>query len=312
MELLQVKELEKAFKNVKAVNGVTFSVNKGEILGLLGPNGAGKSTTISMISTLLSPDKGEILYNGENIVKKPKAIRDRLGFVPQDIALYSLLTGKENLEFWGQAYGIKGKKLKERIEVVSQIIGLDEKLKAQVKTYSGGMKRRLNIGAALLHEPELIIMDEPTVGIDPQSRKHILDTVKMLNQQGMTVIYTSHYMEEVDYLCNRICVMDQGKVIAQGSKQQLVDAHDDKRVYVVKCGFADESLGKQLKDLPTVVDVINMDNQLRITTTKESEEVFMHIINRLNTLGVKILSIDIVEPDLETVFLSLTGRVLRD
>jgi len=208
MTLLDVKDLKKSFKKVEAVKGISFQVEKGEILGLLGPNGAGKSTTISMISTLIRPDGGSIVYDGQDIGSAPKAIQKNLGYVPQEIALYPMLSGRENMYFWGRAYGLKGKELKDRVEDVSEIIGIKDRLKDRVKTYSGGMKRRLNIGVALLHSPDLIIMDEPTVGIDPQSRNHILDTVLELNRRGMTVIYTSHYMEEVEYLCTRICMMD--------------------------------------------------------------------------------------------------------
>jgi ABC-2 type transport system ATP-binding protein len=228
MALLKVEAIQKHFKEVKAVDEISFSVEKGEILGLLGPNGAGKSTTISMISTLIKPDSGAIYYRGKDIVKSPKSIQRKLGYVPQEIALYPMLSGIENLKFWGRAYGLKGEDLKNRIAEVSQIIGIDKRLKDKVDKYSGGMKRRLNIGVALLHNPEIVIMDEPTVGIDPQSRKHILDTVLDLNRKGMTVIYTSHYMEEIEYLCNKICIMDDGKVIAEGTKEELMDQIKDK------------------------------------------------------------------------------------
>ena len=184
MPLLEIYELRKYFKKIKAVDDISFSVEKGDIVGLLGPNGAGKSTTISMIATLLAPDSGSIRYNGEDILKKPKSIRQSLGLVPQEIALYPSLSGRENLDFWGKAYGLKGSVLQKHIDEVSEIIGITDRLKDKVKKYSGGMKRRLNIGAALLHEPEFIIMDEPTVGIDPQSRNHILDTVKALAKNG--------------------------------------------------------------------------------------------------------------------------------
>jgi len=219
--MLKIENLYKEFGNIKAVNNINFEVKRGQIFGLLGPNGAGKSTAISMISTLIEPTKGDIFFEGKSILKDSKPIRQRLGVVPQDIALYPTLTGYENLSFWGSVNGLKGQELKNRILEVSDIIGLNGRLKDRVDKYSGGMKRRLNIGAALLHKPELLIMDEPTVGIDPQSRNHILEAVKELNRQGSTIIYTSHYMDEVDALCNKIGIMDHGKLIACGEKNEI-------------------------------------------------------------------------------------------
>lgn len=312
MELLSVKGLNKKFKEVHAVKGIDFSVEQGEILGLLGPNGAGKSTTISMISTLVKPDSGEILYNNESIVSKPKAIQENLGYVPQEIALYPMLSGKENLLFWGRAYGLKGETLKKAIEEVSEVIGITERLKDKVKTYSGGMKRRLNIGVALLHNPELIIMDEPTVGIDPQSRKHILDTVLYLNKnKGMTVIYTSHYMEEVEYLCNRICIMDQGQIIAKGSKEELIKANNPKTEIIIKVNKDVESVMQAISQIKSVEAVEEIEETIKIQS-KQDEDLFKNIIQVIGDLNVTILSMDVQEPNLESVFLELTGRALRD
>lgn len=311
MALLEVKGLQKTFKTVKAVKGIDFVVEKGEVVGLLGPNGAGKSTTISMISTLLKPDNGSIHYNGENIAKTPKAIQKVLGYVPQEIALYPMLSGKENMLFWGRAYGLKGKELKERIDDVSEVIGIKDRLKDKVKTYSGGMKRRLNIGVALLHNPELIIMDEPTVGIDPQSRNHILDTVLKLNKKGMTVIYTSHYMEEVEYLCNRICIMDQGEIIAEGSKESLIAQMGHDQEIVLKLENYDNEMLKSLKNIDTVKKIEEIEDKILVTAAQDSS-IFKKMIDVLNQSEVNILSMDINEPNLENVFLKLTGRALRD
>ncbi len=311
MELLRVNKISKQYKKIKAVEEISFTVKKGEILGLLGPNGAGKSTTISMISTLIRPDAGEIYYADTNIVDKPKVIQESLGYVPQEIALYPMLSGKENLEFWGRAYKLKGKALKDKIEEISEIIGIKERLKDKVKTYSGGMKRRLNIGAALLHDPELIIMDEPTVGIDPQSRKHILDTVIELNKKGMTVIYTSHYMEEVEYLCSRICIMDQGKIIAEGTKQELIERFDSSRDIKLKLENYTDAVLEKIKALECVISVDTKED-LIVVKAKQDKNLFKSIIDLLNDNGVDIHSMDIDEANLETVFLQLTGRVLRD
>lgn len=313
MELIRVEHISKHFKKIKAVDGISFSVNKGEILGLLGPNGAGKSTTISMISTLLKPDSGDIFYANTSILQKPKVIQESLGYVPQEIALYPMLTGKDNLSFWGQNYGVKGERLKKKIDEISEIIGIKDRLKDKVKTYSGGMKRRLNIGAALLHDPELIIMDEPTVGIDPQSRKHILDTVLALNKQGMTVIYTSHYMEEVEYLCDRICIMDQGKIIADGTKAQLIEQYDKTRGIKLKTESNGPELLSRMKAIPQVLSVTQEEESKEILIrSNEDKWVFKNIIDLLHEENIGILSMEFEQPNLETVFLNLTGRVLRD
>lgn len=221
IKIIEVKNLKKVYGNREVLKGIDFSVESGEIFGFLGPNGAGKSTTISMISTLNSPSEGIIKINGMDVSKYSKEVRKLIGLVPQDIALYQDLSAMDNLKFWGRMYGLTGKLLKERINQVLDIVGLHDRVNEDVKNYSGGMKRRINIGAALLHNPKILIMDEPTVGIDPQSRNHILDTVLKLNQDGMTVIYTSHYMEEVEYLCTRLAIIDHGQLIAIGSKEEI-------------------------------------------------------------------------------------------
>jgi len=219
---IQVQDLHKNFGDVYAVQGVSFDVQTGEIFSLLGPNGAGKTTTISMISCLLQPAQGDALVFGHSIIREPMAVKAAIGVVPQEIALYEDLSACENLSFWGKMYGLRGKPLKQRVDEVLEIIGLADRQKGRVGKFSGGMKRRLNIGIALLHKPRLFIMDEPTVGIDPQSRRSILDSVKELNRQGATVLYTTHYMEEAQELSDHIAIMDHGKLIAQGTHEELV------------------------------------------------------------------------------------------
>jgi ABC-2 type transport system ATP-binding protein len=221
--MLVLKEVSKHYKKVLAVDGISFEVKKGEIFGLIGANGAGKSTTISMIATMLKPDKGDILFQGKSIVKNPNLIRPSLGLVPQDIALYLNLSGLDNLLFWGKAYHIPSKLLRTRISEVCEIIGFTESvLKQRAETYSGGMKRRLNLGAALLHNPQIVILDEPTVGIDMITRNQILNSVKKLSNMGTTIIYTSHYLDEIERLCDTICILDKGKIIANGNKSDLL------------------------------------------------------------------------------------------
>ncbi len=222
--MLCLLDVKKYYKNNKAVDGISFEIQKGEIFGLVGANGAGKSTTISMLTTMIKPDNGDIFYQGQSIVKNPKIIRGRLGYVPQDIALYLSLSGRDNLIFWGNAYHVPKNILDERIDEVCDIIGLTEdKLGQKTATYSGGMKRRLNIGASLLHRPDFLVLDEPTVGIDMIARNQILDSIKRLNKTGTTILYCGHYMEEVERICDSICILDKGKKIVCGSKKTLLD-----------------------------------------------------------------------------------------
>lgn len=311
MALLQVNNIKKYFKEIKAVNDISFNVEKGEVFGLLGPNGAGKSTAISMISTLFKPTSGDIIYNGESILQNPKAIQKKLGVVPQEIALYPTLSGRENLKFWGHAYGLRGSELDKRIEEISEVIGIKDRLKDKIEKYSGGMKRRINIGAALLHKPELLIMDEPTVGIDPQSRNHILDTVLELNKQGMTIIYTSHYMEEVEYLCSRISIMDMGEIIASGSQEELVEIIKGQKKIYVRFDHVNEDLKRLIRTIDYIEKMETNENEL-VLTTQNGENIFQDLIAKTSEIKSNILSIDIKKPNLEAVFLHLTGKALRD
>ncbi len=230
LKMLQLVHVKKKYHKNIVIDDLSFEIEQGEIFGLLGVNGAGKSTTISMIGTILKPDQGDILYNGESVVKNPSGIRKDLGYVPQEVGLYPFLTGYDNLKFWGKAYGLPNRLLSNRIEEVASVIGFTkDMLKKQVKTYSGGMKQRLNIGVALLHDPKIIIMDEPTVGIDLIGRNQILDLVMSFKRSGVTVIYCSHHMEEVEKICDKICILDKGKTIACGNKDSLLQNEKGKR-----------------------------------------------------------------------------------
>jgi ABC-2 type transport system ATP-binding protein len=264
-----------------------------------------------MIATLLAPDSGKILYKGEDIFKNPKCIQRHLGLVPQEIALYPSVSGMVNLQFWGKAYGLIGAELKKRIEVVSEVIGISDRLRDKVQKYSGGMKRRLNIGAALLHEPEMIIMDEPTVGIDPQSRNHILDTVKSLAAAGSTIIYTSHYMEEVELLCNRVCIMDKGRMIASGTIEEITESLGGSFEITLKLGKEDAALLGELKKLPCVKKT-GMDG-LEISLVADADDLSSKaVLECVQRSAARLVSFDVKRPSLETVFLNLTGRALRD
>ncbi|WP_291581903.1 ABC transporter ATP-binding protein [Clostridium sp. UBA6640] len=311
MSFIEIKNLVKRYKGNTAVDNVSFHIEKGELFGLLGPNGAGKSTTISMLSGILQPSAGNIYINGNDVVEKNIIVKKILGLVPQDIALYPTLSAKENLMFWGKMYGVPKMALKNRVSEVLQIVGLEERKNEMIKNYSGGMKRRINIGAALLHNPEILIMDEPTVGIDPQSRNHILETVKKLNQEGMTVIYTSHYMEEVEYLCNQIGIMDKGKLIAFGNKDDIKKTVINKEKIEIKLSQITPVIGETIKEFPSVEELIIKDRDITIYS-KGNGELLEDIISITNKAEIKILSINIEEPNLESVFIHLTGKALRD
>jgi ABC-2 type transport system ATP-binding protein len=314
MSILNVKELRKSFGKFEAVKGVSFSVEKGESFSLLGPNGAGKSTIINMITGLYPLTAGTIQIKGIDVMKNPKQAQKRIGVVPQEIALYETLSARENLKFWGRMYDLSGKSLEKSVDEVLEIIGLTERAKDKINTFSGGMKRRVNIGAAILHQPEVLIMDEPTVGIDPQSRNHILNTVKRLNQDGMTIIYTSHYMEEVEYLCERIGIIDHGELIACGTLKELRETIGDRSRIIISMETDKINQVKMTERLETLVskkDILLSENQLTVFH-KEPQLILSDLIQLVTNNGTRVTSVEIIEPNLESVFLHLTGRSLRD
>ena len=311
--ILQVQNLVKNYGNFTAVKGISFDIKEGEIFSLLGPNGAGKTTTISMLSTLYSPTAGDATIGGHSITKNPMAVKRVIGVVPQELALYEDLTAHENLIFWGQMYGLSGQPLTTRVDEVLEQIGLTDKAKNRVKTYSGGMKRRVNIGVGLLHKPRLLFMDEPTVGIDPQSRRAILDTVKDLNRQGMTLLYTTHYMEEAQELSDRVGIIDHGELIALGTQKELTQQVGETETLILHVGESDdpEALATSLRGLKDVLEANATDHEVSVITP-DAEDVLASVVSKANERGIKIRSIDIREPNLEAVFLHLTGRALRD
>jgi len=308
---IEVLDLQKSYGENKAVQGVRFEVKQGEIFSLLGPNGAGKTTTISMLSCLLRPNDGDACVMGHSIRTDSMGVKSVLGVVPQEIALYEDLTARENLSFWGKMYGLRGSKLKLRVDEVLDIIGLRDRAKERVSKYSGGMKRRVNIGVALLHKPKVIYMDEPTVGIDPQSRRNILDSVVALKNEGMTVLYTTHYMEEAEELSDHIGIMDHGKLIACGTGEELVKlVGQQTRIDLTLNGDA-ANVMTLWRDIEGVSRVSAEDGLVTVLVA-DSNLVLPHLFEAAAKLSIRITSVDIREPNLEAVFLHLTGRALRD
>jgi len=308
---IQVKNLYKSFGEIQAVQDVSFDVLQGEIFSLLGPNGAGKTTTISMLATLLRPDQGDALIMGKSVRSDPMGVKEVLGMVPQEIALYEDLSARENLTFWGKMYGLRGGELKRRVNEVLEIIGLTDRANGRVSKFSGGMKRRVNIGVALLHKPRVIYMDEPTVGIDPQSRRNILDSVVALKDQGMTVLYTTHYMEEAQELSDHIAIMDHGQMIASGTHEELVKIVGEMARITVTLLPESQELLTEWKGVEGVESITSEDGTHSILV-EDSNLVLPRLFETANTRRVRITSIDIQEPNLESVFLHLTGRALRD
>ncbi len=308
---IQVIDLRKTYSRIHAVDGVSFEVQAGEVFSLLGPNGAGKTTTLSILSCLLQPDSGDAMVFGRSLRRDPQAVKAVLGVVPQDIALYDDLSARENLLFWGKMYGLGGAGLRRRVDEVLILIGLTERQNERVARYSGGMKRRVNIGVALLHQPRLIYMDEPTVGIDPQSRRSILDSVVALKGQGTTVLYTTHYMEEAQELSDRIAIMDQGRIIASGTHGDLVRMVGELDRIRLTINSEAERVAAAWQSTPGVKQVTAEDGTLTLLAD-DSNRVLPRLFETSAALGVRITSVDIQEPNLESVFLHLTGRALRD
>lgn len=311
MKIISIEGLRKKFKQVTAVNNLSLSIKEGEIYGLLGPNGAGKSTTINIISGLLEKDGGSVRIFDKDIDKDFKHIKKHIGIVPQDLAIYEDLTAFENVSFFASLYGMRGRTLKESVNRALAFVGLTDKAEDFPKTYSGGMKRRLNIACAIAHGPKLIIMDEPTVGIDPQSRNHILLSVKQLNSMGCTIIYTSHYMEEVEEICSSIGIIDHGKLIAEGTKEQLKSTITEVSNFLITVSSTNEVREDELRSIPGVVATSIKGNNIGISSWKKDDNL-NDILAYLMRKNLQIKNIQSKVPDLETVFLNLTGRNLRD
>lgn len=306
--MLEIRAISKSFKGHKAVNNLSFSVSKGEFFGLLGPNGAGKTTSIHMISGIMPPDEGSITIDGENLYPLSGKLKNYMGIVPQEIALYEDLSAHKNLQFWGSLYDLSSSKLKERAAYLLEWVGLTDRQHEPLKHYSGGMKRRINIAAALMHDPQLILMDEPTVGIDPQSRNKIYEMLKELHTNGKTIIYNTHYMSEAESMCDTIGIIDQGTLIGMGSMEKLRKEHGKNDTFTVQLANSYAGL-----ELPDSIQYTFDEEALKLIITTSNLNADLSItLNHLSKASIDINDIHIAQTNLETIFLNLTGRALRE
>jgi ABC-2 type transport system ATP-binding protein len=309
--VLVVRDLRKRYGEIEAVKGVSFEIGSGETYGLLGPNGAGKTTTIAMICGLRQRDGGEVLLDGQPVDVGAVQVKAGIGYVPQELAIYPDLTGRENLNFFGRLYGLTGAGLKARIGEVLELVGLADRANDRTDTYSGGMQRRLNIGIGLLHRPRLLLLDEPTVGVDPQSRHAILESIAALGESGMAILYTTHYMEEAERLCDRVAIIDQGEIRAEGTRRELVELIGQRdQVHLSATG--DLAAGAEAaRAVDGVTNAAARDTSLDILA-RNARGVLPDLLAAVHGAGVAVKGVEVVEPDLEAVFLHLTGKALRD
>jgi ABC-2 type transport system ATP-binding protein len=307
--MISVSNLKKQYDSVPALKGISFNIKQGEFFGLLGPNGAGKTTTISIMSTILKPNEGSVTIAGFDLLKNPTECKKNIGVVPQEIALYNELSAYDNLMFWGSLYDVPKEELKSRINETLKLFGLDDRKNDKIKTYSGGMKRRVNIASALLHQPKILFMDEPTVGIDPQSRNLIFEVVEKLHKEGMTIVYTTHYMEEAERFCDRIGIIDNGNIIAQGTLDELKSLSKMKETIVVSFLNLSDSLYANISS--KWENMIRVEDSIHFYSSDIKKDLSV-IILLCNETGLSVSHIDIQKVNLETIFLNLTGKQLRD
>lgn len=309
--IIECRGLEKKYKDVKALRGLDLIIPEGIIYGLLGPNGAGKSTFINIVAGLVKADSGKLIVAGSSLPEQSKVVKGRMGFVPQDLAIYDELTAYENIAFFASLYGLKGSEKKEKVEKALQFVSLTDRRKDRAKTYSGGMKRRLNLACGICHEPDILFLDEPTVGIDPQSRNHIMESIKTLNKKGMTVIYTTHYMEEAETLCDKIGIIDNGKIIAEGSLSELqMTVSENELLFIDASGEIDELL--KLISITEGVIEAHIEKDGILVKHNGQKGILESIVRHSAQTGSEIHKLESRMPNLEDVFLSMTGRTLRD
>lgn len=321
-KILEVKNLVKTYGSIPAVNDVSFHIESGEVFGLLGPNGAGKSTTISMITCLFPPTSGSIAVLGHDVQREANAVKKLIGVVPQDLALYPTLSARDNLRFFGEMYGLGGSELRARVESVLEYVSMADRANDAIKTYSGGMKRRINLAVGLIHNPRCLFLDEPTVGVDPQSRNHIFESVERLNrEQGLTILYTTHYMEEAERLCHRIAIIDKGHIVAVDTPKNLIAMLGGG---IIKIGLKaeNEALRAAIASLPAVQSATflpaaesepgQVSRAILKVEARQANDALIQILNLMGEKNETLLSIETLEPNLESVFLHLTGKSLRE
>jgi ABC-2 type transport system ATP-binding protein len=308
--MIRVETLHKNFGGLRAVDGISFEVSEGELFGFLGPNGAGKTSTLSMISGNLKPDQGRVSVNDIDVWDSPKEAKRILGLVPQDLALYETLNARENILFWGSLYHIPKAELKAAMELWLDRVGLKDRAKEPVSKFSGGMKRRLNLAIGLVHNPRVVLLDEPTVGIDPQARNKILDLIRAIAQEGTTILFTTHHLEEAEALCDRIAIMDHGKILQTGSVSELAQLVDDGDIVTLHGAFSAVQLKATLKD--EQITVLNAAEQSATLSLQQDGINLATLLQKLGEGGLDVTDVSMQKPNLESVFLKLTGRELRD
>jgi ABC-2 type transport system ATP-binding protein len=311
MPIVETKNLSKVFNSRKAVDNVNLAIEEGELFGLLGPNGAGKSTTVAMLSTILPPTEGTAIVGGYDIRKQPKEVRRIIGVVTQEAGIYDDLTAAENLAYFGKLQGVEGKKLQKWIDELLEMVQLKERANDRVKTFSGGMKRRLNLAVGLVHMPKVLFLDEPTTGFDPQARLAVWEIIKQFQAKGVTILLTTHYMDEADYLCDRVAVMDDGKIIALDRPEVLKHSIGKLEAIELKAAKVPRKLMAELRKLRGIKKVVRLPEGLRLLTPS-ADRVLSQVAKAVTEAGVSIDSLHIVEPTLEDVFIKLTGKTLRD
>ena len=309
--MLEVKEITKDFAKKRVSNSVSFKTEEGEIFGLIGPNGAGKTTLLNIVSGLTDPTSGEVVLDGINLREKPLEVKKRIGLVPQELALFEDMNAKDNLLYFGGFYGIGSRALSERATELLKTVGLENRDKEKVKKYSGGMKRRLNLAISLLHKPKLLILDEPTVGVDPQSRQSIFDYLRELNKNGTTIIYTSHYMEEVEELCNRIFIIDEGKEVAYGTQDEIRNMVSKRQEIILRFEELNDGIISALSSVKGVISAENSEREIRLTVEHGIVKLG-ELLRAAESKGGELTQFDIKEMTLTEVFLSLTGKSLRE
>jgi ABC-2 type transport system ATP-binding protein len=308
--MISVQGLSKRFGELRAVDRISFDVPQGELFGFLGPNGAGKTTTLSMISGLLRPDEGTVKVGEFNLWESPRQAKRLLGLVPQDIALYEEFNAQENLLFWGSLYDVPRAELKRSMDEILARVGLADRAREPVRRFSGGMKRRLNLAIGLVHRPKVLLLDEPTVGIDPQARNNILDIIREIAREGATILFTTHHLDEAEHLCDRIAIMDRGQILQTGSVRELANAIGDKEVITLRGAFSAQQIQQCLQHEP--VSIVSATDQFVTLSLNGEHYGLASLVERLGKAGLPLADLSVQKPTLESVFLKLTGRALRD